>query len=57
MMNVPPSEAAKLSLHDYEAMLWNWNEAHRGKDDIEPPDPVLTMERLAKINADRRLTH
>jgi hypothetical protein len=57
MMNIPPSEAEHMSLYDYEAMLWNWNEAHRSGDDIDPPDPETTMARLEKINADPRLTH
>lgn len=57
MMNVPLETAEKMSLHDYEALLWNWNEAHKGADDIEPPDPEVTIARLERINADRRLTH
>lgn len=57
MMNVPPEATEWMSLYDYEAMLWNWNEAHKGADDIEPPDPEVTMARLERINADPRLTH
>jgi hypothetical protein len=57
MMGIPPDVAAQLSLHDYEALLWNWNEAHKGSDGIEPPDPEATRERLAKINANPALTH
>lgn len=57
IMNIPPEQAERMSLYDYEALLWNHNEIHRSPDDIDPPDPELTAERLAKINADPRLTH
>ena len=55
-MNVPPSEARLLSLHDYEMLLWNWNENHRSDDDVDPPDPEQTMALIDRINADPRLT-
>jgi len=56
MMNIPPSEAKQFSIHEYEALLWNWNDAHRTSDDVDPPDPETTIALLDRINADPRLT-
>lgn len=50
MMNIPPDQAANLSLWEYEALLHNWNEAHGGGDDIQPPDHELTQRLIDKIN-------
>lgn len=55
MMNIPPSEVERMSLYDYEALLYNWNEAH-GSDDVEAPDADRSEEMNARINADPRLT-
>jgi len=55
MMNIPPSEAKRMDLWTYEAMLWNWNDAH--DTEVEPPDPERTVALLDRINADPRLTH
>jgi hypothetical protein len=55
MMNIPPSEANRLSMHDYESILWNWNDAQKAGD-IEAPDPDVAMAMIDKINADPRLT-
>lgn len=54
MMNIPPSEAAALSLYDYEALLWHWNDAH----DTEGPttDADRTLALVDAINLDPRLT-
>jgi hypothetical protein len=49
-------DPAKLSLWEYEAILWNHNEAHRSPDDIEAPDPEKAMALLERLNADPRLT-
>lgn len=54
-MNIPPSEAKQLSLYEYEAILWNWNDAQGGHDD-DAPDPELTMKLIDRINADERMT-
>lgn len=56
MMNVPPSEAAELSLYDYEAMLWHWNEVHR-TGEVDPPDPDMAMAILERANATPQLIH
>lgn len=55
MMNIPPSEARQLSYYDYQALLWNWNDA-QARTDVEPPDPEMTMALLDQINSDPRLT-
>lgn len=57
MMNIPPSETGNLSLWHYEALLWNWNEAHDTSGDVAPPDPAIALPLLDRINADPRLTH
>lgn len=54
-MNIPPSEANKFSLYEYEAVLWNWNDA-LNRDDVEAPDPEATMALIDRINADPRMT-
>lgn len=56
MMNVPRDVAEELSLYDYEELLWNWNEAHRDPESVDPPEPEETMARLARINANPKLT-
>jgi hypothetical protein len=56
MMSIPSEQADKLSLWKYEALLWNWNEAH-DIGDVEPPDPDVVLPLLERINADPRLTH
>jgi hypothetical protein len=55
-MNIPPSEAKALSLWEYQALLWQWNEAHNYDADGEAPDAERTQELLDRINADPRLT-
>lgn len=42
MMNVPPSEARELTLHDYQALVHNWQAAHETGD--EPPEPPSIEE-------------
>jgi hypothetical protein len=56
MMGITKSDADRLSLWEYEAILWNHNEAHRSPDDIDPPDPVAATALLEKLNNDPRLT-
>lgn len=55
MMNIPPSEAKQLSLPEYDAILYHWNDAHRGGD-LDAPDPDVAMPMIDAINADPRLT-
>lgn len=42
MMNIPPSEARKLTRHDYESLIHNWSLAH--SDGSEPPMPPTDDE-------------
>lgn len=49
MMNIPPDVAARMSLWEYEALLYHWNAAHGG-DDIQPPDHELTQRLIDKIS-------
>jgi hypothetical protein len=56
-MNIPPSEANRLSLYGYEEILYHWNEAHSLDDDGDTPDPERVMAILEKANADERLIH
>jgi 16S rRNA G527 N7-methylase RsmG len=50
MMGVSPSEADRFSLHDYEELLYHWNEAH----DTSPaaaPQPERARKLIDSINA------
>jgi hypothetical protein len=44
-----------MSLWEYEARLWNWNDAEGGGDNIAPPDRKLTQRLIDKINSDPAL--
>lgn len=57
MMNIPPEQAAQLSLWEYEALLWHWNEAHSSGEDIEAPDPEIAMAILERANLNLALIH
>jgi hypothetical protein len=57
MMNIPPDQAKDMSLQEYEARLFHWNEAHDFNGDGDAPDPEVVMPLLDRINADPRLTH
>jgi hypothetical protein len=46
MMNVPPPEARRLTLFDYQALLHNWQAAHATGD--EPPEPPSIEETEAR---------
>ena len=55
-MNIPPSEAKQLAMHEYEGILWNWNDAHDVNSDGDVPDAETTMVLVDRINADPRFT-
>lgn len=55
MMNISLGEAKAMTLWEYEAILWNHNEAH-GTDDLPPPDPEIAIPLLDRLNSDPRLT-
>ena len=53
MMGAPPSEAKALSLWEYEALIFHWNDAHSTGEDHDPPANRDLMEKLIdRINAD-----
>lgn len=54
MMGLSLAEADTLSLHDYEEILANWNDAH-STDDAHALDPENAMRILDAANADPRL--
>lgn len=55
-MNIPPSEAARLDLPTYHAVLDNWNEM-QGPDEGMAPDPAIVMPMIDAINADPRFVN
>lgn len=57
MMGLSLAETDALSLHDYEELLHNWNEAHALDGEPDPPDPEMAMAILEKANRDERLIH
>lgn len=57
MMNIPPSEIERMSLWDYEALLWHWNEAHTGGSEVDPPDPDRVLPMLDRVNSNPLLTN
>jgi hypothetical protein len=56
-MNIPPSDADRLSLYEYEEILYHWNVAHSLDDDSDAPDAEMAMAIIEKANRDERLTH
>lgn len=57
MMNIPPGDVQTMSLWEYEALLYHWNEAHGGSESGDPPDAKTAMKVLDLINANPALTH
>jgi len=51
MMGIPPSEARALTLHDYQALLHGWEQAHSTEETIEPPSIEETEERRRQLEA------
>lgn len=47
MMGIPPSEAKAMSLLEYQALMYRWNEAHAAESDIEPPSIEETEQAFA----------
>lgn len=58
-MNIPPGEADRLSLLDYEELLWNWNEMHERDEesDSEPFDRERARLMVDMVKANPLLTH
>lgn len=55
MMGLGKADTDSMSLWEYEARLYHWNEAH-GSDSVNAPDPDIAFRILEKANADPRLT-
>jgi hypothetical protein len=51
MMGVSPSEADRFSLHDYEELLYHWNEAHDTGASAAAPQPERARKLIDSINA------
>lgn len=54
MMGLGKADTEKMSLWEYEARLYHWNDAHRG-DDVQPPDPHRTQRLIDQINREPRV--
>lgn len=50
-MNIPPSEAKALSIYEYEALLWQWNDARAGDEADAPPivDHAITQRLMDNL--------
>jgi hypothetical protein len=46
-----------MSLWEYEALLYHWNEAHDTSGEVDAPDPEVAQRVLDMINANPLLTH
>lgn len=57
MMNVPPEEVRHMSLWEYEALLFHWNEAHSLDGGPDAPDPEVAMRILKRANDTPALVH
>ena len=52
MGGIPPSEANALTLYEYQAMLHNWELAHKTGDELpDPPSIEETEERRRRLEA------
>lgn len=50
MMNIPPSEAKRLTLFEYGALVHNWQAAHEtGDEPPEPPTIEEAQERMRRL--------
>lgn len=54
MMGCPPSEAKRLTLWEFTAMRYWWNERHTTKDDdgapVEPPSEDFVRQAQAELS-------
>jgi hypothetical protein len=51
MMGLGKAETDNMSLWEYEARLYHWNDAHDGGEDIDLPDRAATQRMIDKINS------
>lgn len=54
-MNIPPAEAERLTLAEYQGLLWHWNDMHtpesdKAKDAPAKLDPDMVRRSLAMAN-------
>lgn len=49
--------AETLSLHDYEELLYNWNELHDTDSAPGPSDPERARRMIDSINSNPALIH
>lgn len=49
MMNVGAADARAMSLWEYEARLYHWNEAHKTDKDQPKSDPAKMERLIAKL--------
>lgn len=57
MMGIQPSETARLTWWEYQALLWNWNDRHDPEaqnEPVEAPDGDFVARRMQRL-ADRGL--
>lgn len=59
-MGIGPADAGRLTLHEYQGLLWHWNEAHKTDDERDAEkstlDPARVRANLAAINAQNQAT-
>lgn len=54
-MGIGSGDAGRLTLWEYQGLLWHWNEMHKppeeaGKGKAAPPDPDKVRRSLAMAN-------
>jgi hypothetical protein len=52
MMGISPAEADRLTLWQYTALRWEWNERHKSPDEleaVEPPDIEMVKARQREL--------
>ncbi len=56
MGGIPPEQAGRLTLWQYQAMRWNWNDRHKVETDdgddgepVEPPSEEFVRQRQAEL--------
>jgi hypothetical protein len=51
MMGVGPEECGRLTLWEYGALLWNWNQAHSGTGSSHEPASPEFRDQMKRIFA------
>jgi len=50
MMGIGPEEAGRMTLWEYQALLWNWNRAHDPDTNRAPTEPTTDIGRLSRFH-------